>query len=60
MKIVDVNFVLRYLLNDMEAQDKEAYSILNSSSISLLNEVIAGIVYVLEKVYVVDRNRICS
>lgn len=60
MKIVDVNFVLKYLLNDIEAQAKEAYSILNSSSISLLNEVIAGIVYVLEKVYVVNRNRICS
>lgn len=60
MKIVDANFILRYLLNDIEDQAKEAFSILNSSSISLLNEVIAEIVYVLEKVYKVDRNRICN
>lgn len=60
MKIVDANFILRYLLNDIEEQAKEAFSVLNSGSISLLNEVIAEIVYVLEKVYTVDRNRICS
>lgn len=60
MKIVDANFILRYLLNDIEDQAKEAFSILSSSSISLLNEVIAEIVYVLEKVYKVDRNRICN
>lgn len=61
MKIVDANLVLRYLLNDIEDQAKEAFSILNSGgSISLLNEVIAEIVYVLEKVYKVDRNKICN
>lgn len=60
MKIVDANLVLRYLLNDIEDQTKEAFSILNSGSISLLNEVIAEIVYVLEKVYKVDRSNICN
>jgi len=58
MKIVDANFILRYLLNDVEDQAKEAFLILSSCSISLLNEVIAEIVYVLEKVYRVDRIRI--
>ncbi len=60
MKIVDANLVLRYLLNDIEKQAKEAFSILNSGSVTLLNEVIAEIVYVLEKVYRVDRDKICS
>ena len=60
MKIVDANFILRYLLNDVEDQAKEAFSILNSCSVSLLNEVIAEIVYVLEKVYRIDRKRICD
>lgn len=58
MKIVDANFILRYLLNDMKDQAKEAFIILSSNSVYLLNEVIAEIVYVLEKVYKVDRNRI--
>lgn len=47
------------MLNDIEDRVKEAFSILSNNSISLLNEVIAEIVYVLEKVYKVDRNRIC-
>lgn len=59
MKLVDANFVLRYLLNDIEDQAKEAFLILNRDSVSLLHEVIAEIVYVLEKVYKVDRKRIC-
>ena len=59
MKIVDANFVLRYLLKDLEDQANEAFSILSSVSVCLLNEVIAEIVYVLEKVYKVDRERIC-
>jgi predicted nucleic-acid-binding protein len=60
MNIVDANFILRYLLNDIEDQAKEAFSILNCCSITLMNEVIAEIVYVLEKVYKVDRIKICN
>ncbi|HEX9060985.1 MAG TPA: PIN domain-containing protein [Clostridia bacterium] len=60
MKIVDANFILRYLLNDIEEQANEAFSILKNSPVCLLNEVIAEIVYVLEKVYKVERNRICT
>lgn len=60
MKIVDANFILRYLLNDNEEQANEAYSILSNNTVSLLNEVVAEIVYVLEKVYNIDRSKICS
>lgn len=41
MKIVDANFILRYLLNDIKDQAEEAFSILSSNSVCLLNEVIA-------------------
>ena len=58
MKIVDANFILRYLLNDIEEQANEAYTILSRGSVYLPNEVIAEIVYVLEKVYKIDRKRI--
>jgi len=60
MKIADANFILRYLLNDNEEQANEAYSILSSNTVYLLNEVIAEIVYVLEKVYKIDRCKIQS
>jgi predicted nucleic-acid-binding protein len=58
MKIVDANFILRYLLNDNEEQANQAYSVLSNNTVYLLNEVIAEIVYVLEKVYRIDRDKI--
>lgn len=60
MKIVDANFILRYFLNDIKDQAEETFSILSHNTVCLLNEVIAEIVYVLEKVYKVDRNAISN
>jgi len=60
MKIVDANFILRYLLNDNAKQANDAYSILSNNTVLLLNEVVAEIVYVLEKVYKIERSKICS
>ena len=51
MKIVDANIVLRYLLNDTEELAEKAAQILENNKVFLPNEVIAEIVYVLEKVY---------
>jgi len=51
MIIVDANIVLRYLLNDTENLSEKAADILENNNVFLLNEVIAEIVYVLEKVY---------
>ena len=51
MKIVDANIVLRYLLNDSDDLSGQAAEILENNMIFLPNEVIAEIVYVLEKVY---------
>jgi predicted nucleic-acid-binding protein len=60
MKIADANVVLRYLLNDSEDLSEKAAEILENNVIFLPNEVIAEIVYVLEKVYKVERKYINS
>ncbi|QSQ10284.1 hypothetical protein H0A61_02685 [Koleobacter methoxysyntrophicus] len=50
MKIVDANIVLRYLLDDAEELSEKAAEILENNEVFLPNEVIAEVVYVLEKV----------
>lgn len=60
MKIVDANIVLRYLLNDSDDLSGQAAEILENNMIFLPNEVIAEIVYVLEKVYQVKKSSISS
>lgn len=60
MKIVDANIVLRYLLNDVEDLSEEAADLLENNEVLVLNEVIAEIVYVLEKVYKVEKREISS
>lgn len=58
MKIADSNIILRYLLNDHETLSEEATVIIENNEILLPNEVIAEIVYVLEKVYQVKSEEI--
>ncbi len=58
MKIVDANVVLRYLLNDSDELSDKAAEILENNIVFLPNEVIAEIVYVLEKVYKVEKKTI--
>lgn len=58
MKIADANIILRYLLNDHEMLSEEATAIIENNKVFLPNEVIAEIVYVLEKVYEVGNNEI--
>jgi predicted nucleic-acid-binding protein len=50
MKIVDANFVLRYLLQDNEKLSNKAKDIIENNEIFIPTEVVAEIVYVLEKV----------
>src|SRR5699024_5850203 len=58
MKIVDANIVLRYLLDDSEKMSEKAAEILENNEVYVPNEVIAEIVYVLEKVYKVENSEI--
>lgn len=58
MKIADANVILRYLLNDNEELSEKATIIIENNEVLLPNEVIAEIVYVLEKVYEVKNEEI--
>ena len=58
MQIVDANIVLRYLLNDTEEMAEEAAEILENEKVYIPTEVIAEIIYVLEKVYQVKNEEI--
>ena len=58
MKIADANIILRYLLNDNELFSKEAINIIEENLIHIPFEVLAEVVYVLEKVYNIPRSKI--
>lgn len=60
MIIVDANVVLRYLLNDIEDQARIATNYLEQHKVNIPTEVIAEIVYVLERVYKISRKEISS
>ncbi|TDF96198.1 PIN domain-containing protein [Paenibacillus piri] len=55
MNIVDANLILRYLLHDAVQFIDQAMDTIENHHIFIPNEVIAEVVYVLEKVYKVDR-----
>lgn len=58
MKIVDANIILRYLLADIPEPFIRSKEILEGDTVHLPFEVLAEIVYVLEKVYSVPRKEI--
>ncbi|MEX2460318.1 MAG: PIN domain-containing protein [Paenibacillaceae bacterium] len=58
MNIVDANIILRYLLQDAVQFLDQAKDKIDNQSIFIPNEVIAEVVYVLEKVYKVERTQI--
>ena len=59
MLIVDANIVLRYLLLDNVELAEKASEIIENNNIFLPFEVVAEVVYVLEKVYQIERAEIC-
>lgn len=58
MVLVDANIVLRYMLLDHAELAEKAIEIIEKNDIFLPFEVVAEIVYVLEKVYKVGRHEI--
>jgi predicted nucleic-acid-binding protein len=58
MEIVDANIILRYLLDDVEELSDKACQIVENNEIFIPNEIIAEVVYVLQKVYKVIRGDI--
>ena len=59
-KHLDANAFLRYLLNDIPAQAEAARYVIDSGAAILTNEVLAEIVYVLDKVYGLTRQKIAD
>ena len=58
--MLDANIILRYLLNDDKVMADEAERIITEGSVYVTIEVIAEVVYVLNKVYSIERNKIKS
>lgn len=58
MGLVDANVVLRYLLDDHAELSPKAAEILEQHSVTLPVEVGCEVVYVLQKVYAVERKEI--
>ena len=58
MILLDANVVLRYLLNDHEQMSAQAEKYIQEESACVTIEVAAEVVYVLSKVYSVERNKI--
>lgn len=58
MSIVDANIILRYILDDHAELSPKAADILEQQSVTLPMEAACEVVYVLQKVYSVDRKTI--
>jgi len=58
MTIVDANIVLRYVLNDHEELSSKAADILEHQTVMLPIEAACEVVYVLQKVYRIDKSDI--
>lgn len=60
MVMLDTNIILRYLLNDSEQMADEAENIIKENSAFVTVEIIAEVVYVLKRVYSIERDAIKS
>ncbi|SHF29575.1 Predicted nucleic-acid-binding protein, contains PIN domain [Caldanaerobius fijiensis DSM 17918] len=60
MVIIDANIALRYLLDDVPELANKAAEVLENNEIYIPNEVFAEIIYVLEKIYKIEREEIAS
>lgn len=60
MVIVDANIILRYLIADVAEATEKAQAIIDRQPFFIPTEVLAEVVYVLERVYQVDRAQISN
>ena len=59
MKLVDANVILRYLLQEPQDQAEQAKAVIEKGAFTTM-EVMAEVVYVLQKVYGIDRAEISA
>ena len=58
MVMLDTNMILRYLLNDSAEMAEKAEQYIDSGKVIVTVEVIAEVIYVLKRVYALDRDEI--
>jgi len=58
--LIDANAVLRFILQDNDEMADKVEDILNSEKVTVRNEILAEVIYVLEKVYKYSRQQIHS
>jgi predicted nucleic-acid-binding protein len=58
MTIIDANIVLRYVLDDHPVLSQKAAEVIEQQSVTLPIEAACEVVYVLQKVYSVERSQI--
>jgi len=60
MLIIDANAILRYVLYDNEDMANEVNNLILSNKVTVRYEVMAEVIYVLEKVYSMSRSEIAD
>ena len=60
MPLVDANVILRLLLRDDTEMSEQAVKVISENKVTLRYEVIAEVVYVLQKVYGIPREEISA
>ena len=60
MLLIDANAILRYILCDIEDMAEQVEELLEREIVTVQNEVLAEVVYVLGKVYKLSRTEISS
>ena len=58
MVMLDANVILRYILNDNEDMVLEVTEVIKSKNVIVTIEVIAEVIYVLKRIYRVDKREI--
>jgi len=57
---IDTNYIVRYFINDNKEMADEAERILLSKKVFIANEIIAEVIYVLDGVYNISRDKIAN
>ena len=60
MVLIDANVIIRIIINDNKEMAKKATEFIDENQVLARNEVLAEVVYVLHKVYKIDKNKICN
>lgn len=60
MRVIDANIILRIILRDDEELFEHAKSVVQSEKCTILNVIAAEVVYVLNKVYKIDRKELAE